>query len=104
MLPLMQLSDWAACTAHGCPGDEPVEVDVTPSGDHLFISFWCPACEYGSLEDDFRWWVRCPECDPTPTHPVDHVSGEALPSGEIQFECEDCGLSYCAYPPTKWDG
>lgn len=100
----MSLSEWVSCPEYDCSKDENVTVDISYSQDMALISFWCPACEYGSLEDDFRWWVCCPQCDCGASEkPVDHITGNVTRSGEIEFECEKCGASLRSYPTTRWD-
>lgn len=101
----MSLSDWAVCPDISCDSaKENVTVDTVDHGDgHVFISFRCEDCEYGSLEDDFRWWVRCPECMSDGDTPVDTIEYNVKYDGSVHFKCEDCGRSIEEFPTSRWD-
>lgn len=101
----MSLSDWGICPESTCDSKtDCVELDTVDHGEgQVFISFSCLDCGYGSLEDDFRWWVRCPECMGYDDHPVDQIAHEITPEGKIHLECEQCGNSIEEFPSTKWE-
>lgn len=98
-----KIEDFTRCPNSNCNESEKVAVDYYHDGDQLFFNFRCLDCGEGSLEDDFRWYVKCPNCNPNPEAGVDHVSGEIENSGIITFTCQECGLKIEDYVTTRWD-
>lgn len=100
----MSLSDWAVCPESSCKATtETITLDTVDHGEgHVFISFHCEECESGSLDDDFRWWVRCPDCMEYQDIPVDEVEYEITDDGKINFECTECGCSVEQFPESRW--
>lgn len=96
----MEPEDWVNCHVHSCEDPEAAGVDTQDmGGGQVLLSFVCESCPYGSLEDDFRWWVSCPECSAD----GDEVDGGVTENGAIWFECQECGASVEEYPTTEWD-
>lgn len=98
----MSLSDWAVCPESSCESGTVVVDTVDHGGGHVFVSFHCESCEYGSLEDDFRWWVRCPECMDNSATPIDSIEYDVTDEGKVYFECTECGYSVEEVPESKW--
>lgn len=100
----MSLTDWVVCPESSCERSEDTRVRVADHGvGGVHISFHCENCEYGSLDDDLRWWVRCPNCREDTPSPVDSIDAEVTENGEISFTCNDCGNSLTEYPNSRWD-
>lgn len=94
--------DFVRCPERSC--DYPnVGIDYYHDGERIFFNFGCINCGTGALEDDFRWYVRCPNCNPDPTGGVDHVDGSIETDGEVKFECEKCDCSASEHVVTRWD-
>lgn len=99
-----EITDFTRCPSSECDqNEEEVAVDYYFDGNRLFFNFMCQECETGSLEDDFRWYVRCPNCKPNPNTGVDRVSGTISSSGVAEFECENCGSKAEDHVRTRWD-
>lgn len=96
------ISDFTRCPEYSCD-DGNVGVDYFFDGERLFFNFYCDSCGCGSLEDDFRWYVRCPNCNPSPDGGVDHIEGEIKDSGMVKFICTECEADCSDYISTRWD-
>lgn len=99
------LPDFTRCPDTACDHDSPIGVDYWYDGERLFFNFWCPYCENGALEDDFRWYVRCPDChsQQETLGSVDRITGTITEGGRLKFTCETCGAEAESYPQTRWD-
>lgn len=99
------IQDFTRCPESSCDNVTPVELDYYNDGEKTLLSFDCPYCMAGSLEDDFEWYVRCPSCheDAGELGSVKCVTGGIKESGLIRFECEECGSYAEEYVGTKWD-
>lgn len=100
----LSIEDFTRCPSAMCERSLPVSVDYQQIGEQLFVQFYCPDCEAGSLEDDIEWYVKCPCCDKDTDSlgAVTHVSGGVNETGKIWFECTSCGVRRESYPNTKW--
>lgn len=98
------IEDFTSCASHDCDCSGCLDLDYEKIGDSLFLSFNCPECNSSSLEDDFRWYVRCPNCEPSPQTPVDTVEGGVKENGQVWFSCTECNADAESHIRTKWDG
>lgn len=100
------LTEWTRCPSVDCDHGQGAYVDYYDGGQ-LFLSFWCPECEYSATEDDIRWWVMCPNChgdeDPSEFHAIDSVRGDITENGKVKFNCENCKESTSFFPASRWD-
>jgi len=95
--------DFTRCPSSECQRDGGVAIDYYFDGDQLFFSFMCQDCGTGSLKDDFRWYVRCPNCNQNPSGGFDHVEGSIAESGIVHFRCKNCGSEAEDHVRTRWD-
>lgn len=95
--------DFLTCPECGTKESD-VGVDYHVDSKNVLFSFYCQNCNMGSFEDDFRHYVRCPNCNPDPQYGVDHIVGDITEDGHVQFECEECGSTAEGQIRTRWDG
>lgn len=94
--------DFVRCPEHDCD-ESNVGIDYFHDGNRIFFSFHCSNCGTGSMEDDFRWYVKCPNCNPNPESGVDHIDGVINSDGTVEFECSNCGADVSDHVLTRWN-
>jgi DNA-directed RNA polymerase subunit RPC12/RpoP len=98
-----KVEDFLRCPESSC-NDSNVALDYYFDGENILLSFRCINCENGSLEDDLRWYVKCPNCMSEEVKTgVDRIEYNIENDGKVSFKCMKCNSKASDYIRTRWD-
>ena len=100
----MNITDFLVCPESSC--DNPnIELDYyAQSEDKVFLTFNCTNCIASASEDDFEWYVKCPNCmlekHEREENEIQHTLSN---TGKVTITCTRCDLRCSGHISTKWD-
>lgn len=97
-----KIYDFLRCPEYSC-SNQNVGLDYYFNGEDVFLSFSCLNCGSGSLEDDLRWYVKCPNCQGKVDRGVDRIKASIDEGGRVTFKCTECEIEASNYVRTRWD-